>query len=98
MAEITVSDIEKVLDDKVRPELALHEGNIRVEKFEEGILSLRMIGNCANCPSAELTMEETVNTALLEAFPELKRVELVTGVSDELIGEMKEILRKRHGA
>ncbi len=96
MSEIKLQDIEKVLDEKVRPELALHEGNIRVEKLEEGILSLRMIGNCANCPSAELTMEDTVNTALLEAFPELERIELVTGVSDELIEDMREILRQRH--
>ncbi len=98
MSEITISEIEKVLDEKVRPELALHEGNIHVVNLEEGIVQVRLTGNCSNCPSAELTLENTVESALTEAFPELKQIVLVTGVSDELISDMRAILEKRHGA
>ncbi len=97
MAEITLSEIERVLDERVRPELALHKGDICVTKLEGDVLYVRMTGNCSNCPSAELTLENTVNTALTEAFPELKQVVLMTGVSDGLIADMKEILAKRHG-
>lgn len=96
MAEITVEQIEKVLNDKVRPDLSLHGGNIQVEKLENGVLHVRMLGQCSGCPSAELTMENLVNTELKEAFPELKQVVLVTGVSDELIAQAREMLRRRH--
>ena len=53
-----------------------------------------MLGQCSGCPSAELTMENLVNTELKEAFPELKQVVLMTGVSDELIAQAQEMLRK----
>ncbi len=96
MAELTIEEIEKVLDEKVRPELAHHEGDIHVVKLEEGILHVRFVGHCMNCPSAELTLENTVNMSLKEAFPQLKDVVLVTGVSDELISSMREILKARH--
>ncbi|MCD8299931.1 MAG: NifU family protein [Clostridiales bacterium] len=95
MAEISLEEIEKVLDEKVRPELAYHNGDIRVEKLEKGVLHVRMTGNCNNCPSAELTLENIVDTALTEAFPELEEIVLVTGVSDGMIENMKQILKMR---
>lgn len=96
MNTISLDDIEKVLDEKVRPDLALHGGNIKVEKFEDGIVHVRMTGNCSGCPSAELTLENTVSAELTEAFPELKKVVLVTGVSDDLISEARKMLEFRH--
>ncbi len=91
-----LQEIEAVLDEKVRPELAHHEGDIQVVKLEDDVLHVRLVGHCNNCPSAELTLEHTVNTALKEAFPDLKDIVLVTGVSDSLIADMKAILRQRH--
>ena len=79
-----LSKIEQVLDEKIRPELSLHGGNIRVEKLEQGVLYVRMTGQCSGCPSAELTLENLVN------------VELATGVSDELISAAREMLQRRH--
>lgn len=91
-----LSKIEQVLDEKIRPELSLHGGNIRVEKLEQGVLYVRMTGQCSGCPSAELTMENLVNVELKEAFPELSQVVLATGVSDELISAAREMLQRRH--
>ena len=97
MEEITVEAIEKVLDEKVRPDLSLHGGNIKVEKLSDGVLHVRMVGQCSGCPSAELTMENLVNAELKGAFTNLKQVVLVSGVSDNLIAEAKEMLRLRRG-
>ncbi len=94
---MTLQQIEQVLDEKVRPELAHHEGDIKVVKLEDGVLHVRLVGHCNNCPSAELTLENTVSTALKEAFPELDRIALVSGVSDDLISDMRTILKRRHG-
>ena len=96
MEQITIENVEKVLDEKVRPDLALHGGDIQVLELSDNVLKVRMLGHCSGCPSAELTMESLVDTALKEAFPQLKQVALVTGVSDSLIAQAREMLRIRH--
>ncbi|MGI6072206.1 MAG: NifU family protein [Lachnospiraceae bacterium] len=95
MDDITVEAIEKVLDEKVRPELALHGGNIAIDRFEAGVLYVRLLGACSGCPSADLTMENIVSDALRESFPRLK-VSLITGVSDSLIAQARQLMRERH--
>ena len=87
--------IEQVLEEKVRPELGGHEGGIDIVGFEGGVLKVRFLGKCSNCPSASLTLESTVASAVQEAVPEVKDVVLITGVSDETWSMAKEILKKR---
>ena len=96
MADIDIRAVEKVLDEKVSPGLALHGGNIAIEKFEAGVLYVRLLGNCAGCLSADSTMEELVESEIKAAFPDIREVSLVTGVSDDLIAQAKAILRERH--
>ncbi len=47
--------IEQVLDEKVRPALRTHDGDIKVVRVEDGVLYFRMLGQCSNCPSAVVT-------------------------------------------
>lgn len=96
MEALTTAAIERVLDEKVRPDLALHHGDIQIESLENGVLRVRLLGQCSGCPSAELTMEQLVREALGEAFPALKQVALVTGVSDELLAQARRLLKERH--
>lgn len=95
MRGIHVEEIEKLLDERVRPDLAMHGGNIKIASLENDILYLRMVGQCSGCPSANLTMENLVNAELTEAFPELRQVSLITGVSDDMISEARSILQRR---
>ena len=85
--------IEQVLDEKVRPALRTHDGDIQVD---DGVLYFRMLGQCSNCPSAVVTAEELVAPPILEAIPELRQVVLDTTVSDELWQDAMELLRRRH--
>ncbi len=94
--DIKKEDIEKVLDEKVRPGLALHGGDIAIERFEAGVLYVRLLGNCVGCMSADTTMTELVESELRSAFPELKEVSLITGVSDDLIAQARDILNRIH--
>ncbi|MFR3992960.1 MAG: NifU family protein [Angelakisella sp.] len=55
--------IEQVLDEKVRPALRTHDGDIKVVRVEDGVLYFRMLGQCSNCPSAVVTAEELVAPA-----------------------------------
>lgn len=88
--------IEAVLDEKVRPELAQHSGDIEVVEYKDDVLKVRFLGKCSHCPSAYVTLESTVATALQEEIPEIKEVVLVTGVSDQMLNMANDILRQRH--
>lgn len=87
--------IEQVIEERVRPALGAHSGDIAIVSFEDGILKVKFLGACSNCPSASLTLENTVAEAVMEAVPEVKDVVLVTGVSDETWNMAKQILEQR---
>lgn len=87
--------IERLLDERVRPTLAMHLGDIRVESYKDGILRVRLLGQCNNCPSALDTTEELVAAELQAAMPEIKQVVLATGVSDELLAQARALLHSR---
>ncbi len=90
-------ELETVLDDRVRPLLRSHGGEIEVLSFEDGIVRFKLLGHCAGCAAADLTAEELVNTELTEALPWVKQAVLVTEVSRDLLEQAAAILRQRHG-
>jgi Fe-S cluster biogenesis protein NfuA len=93
--ENILDKIEEVLDKKVRPKLAEHEGNITVVSFEDGILKFKLTGRCSGCPSADITTEMLIKEDLMAEFPEIRDVVLITGVSDDLLDEARKILAKK---
>ena len=95
MSELTLERIEQVLDAKVRPLLAQHEGNMQIVSYQDGVLRFRLLGQCSNCPSAVVTAEELVALPLQEELPEIKQVVLDTSVSDEIWDMAKSILKSR---
>ena len=89
--------IEAVLDEKVRPALRAHGGEIEVDRLENGVLHVKLKGQCAGCPSADLTTENLVEAELVQALPDLVRqVVVVQTVSDELWEQAKKLLRDHH--
>ena len=87
--------IEAVLDEKVRPALRAHGGEIEIDRLEEGVLYVKLLGQCAGCPSADLTNETIVEAELVQALPELvRKVAVVQTVSDELWEQAKKLLRE----
>lgn len=87
--------IEQVLHDKVRPAMGEHQGGIEIVDMKDGVLKVRFLGNCSNCPSASLTLESIVAEAVKEEIPEIEDVVLVTGVSDETWDMARSILAQR---
>ena len=89
--------IEEVLDKQVRPSLRAHGGEIQVDHLEDGVLYVKLLGQCAGCPSADLTNETLVEAELGKALPELvKKVSVIQTVSDELWEQAKRLLRDHH--
>ena len=89
--------IEEVLDQQVRPSLRAHGGEIQVDHLEDKVLYVKLLGQCAGCPSADLTNETLVEAELVQALPELvKKVSVIQTVSDELWEQAKRLLRDHH--
>nr|WP_326185874.1 NifU family protein [uncultured Oscillibacter sp.] len=89
--------IEAVLDEKVRPALRAHGGEIEIDRLEDRVLYVKLLGQCAGCPSADLTNETIVEAELTAALPELvRKVSVVQTVSDELWEQAKRLLRDHH--
>ena len=89
--------VEAALDEKVRPVLRAHGGEISVDHLEDGVLYVKLLGQCAGCPSADLTNETIVEAELTRALPELvRKVAVIQTVSDELWEQAKKLLRDHH--
>ena len=89
--------MEAVLDEKVRPALRAHGGEIEIDHLEDKVLYVKLLGQCAGCPSADLTNETLVEAELVQALPELvKKVAVIQTVSDELWEQAKRLLRDHH--
>lgn len=89
--------IEAILDEKVRPALRAHGGEIEIDHLENQVLYVKLLGQCAGCPSADLTNETIVEAELVKALPELvQKVSVVQTVSDELWEQAKRLLRDHH--
>lgn len=87
------AEIEKVLEEKVRPMLRSHGGDIRLLETTDGVVSVELNGACAGCPSADLSTRAFVEETLKEAFSEISSVELHQPVSDDLLDLARKLLR-----
>lgn len=90
-------DVEAVLDEYVRPLLATHNGDMEVLRIEDGVVYFRMKGACAGCAAADLTSEDLINKELVEHVPGVKKAVLENSVSQDLIDQAMNILKKSRG-
>lgn len=66
--------VERALES-VRPYLQSHGGNVELLTVKGSTVRLRLHGSCHGCPSSAATLRTTVEDAILEAAPEIVRVE-----------------------
>jgi Fe-S cluster biogenesis protein NfuA/nitrite reductase/ring-hydroxylating ferredoxin subunit len=79
-------DLEERIDDaleSVRPYMGSHSGGVEnLGVDEEGVLHLRLEGNCEGCPSSRVTVRSAIEDAVGRAAPELAGLD-VQGVVEE---------------
>jgi Fe-S cluster biogenesis protein NfuA/nitrite reductase/ring-hydroxylating ferredoxin subunit len=67
--------------DRVRPYLGSHAGGIEFLGVDgAGVAHLRLEGSCNGCPSSTVTVKLAIEQAVLEAAPEIERID-VEGVA-----------------
>jgi Fe-S cluster biogenesis protein NfuA len=67
--------------EEVRPALRGHGGNVELLDVRDGVVRLRLEGNCHGCPSSAATMRQTVEEAIVGKAPDVLAVQ-VEGMVD----------------
>ena len=65
-----VAEINRLLDEKIRPAVAQDGGDIVYRGFENGTVFLEMHGACSSCPSSTATLKAGIETMLRQHLPE----------------------------
>ena len=71
------NNIEKIIDEKVRPVVAKDGGDIIFENYDKGIVYLTLKGACVGCPSSTATLKQGIENLLKHYFSEVKEVRAV---------------------
>jgi Fe/S biogenesis protein NfuA len=64
----------QVLDQQVNPTIAAHGGRAELVAVEQGTAYLRLGGGCQGCAMAKVTLTHGIETAILQAVPEITSV------------------------
>jgi Fe-S cluster biogenesis protein NfuA len=65
--------IKEVLD-RIRPYLENDGGNVTFNRYENGVVYVTLVGACSDCPLADDTLSEGIESALISEIPEVIRV------------------------
>ena len=77
-----VKDIKSILEEKVAPSVAAHNGSIGFINFamDTGVATLKLSGSCSGCAMSKITLQRGVETTLKHYIPEVKSI---VGQDDE---------------
>jgi Fe-S cluster biogenesis protein NfuA len=65
--------VEEVLA-QIRPMLEADGGGVELVDFEEGVVTVRLLGACGGCPMSTMTLKGGIERILKEQMPEVKEV------------------------
>ena len=71
--EKEVTKVKEVID-KLRPYLQNDGGDVQFKRFENGVVYVKLIGACSNCPMATMTLQDGIENALINEVPEVIKV------------------------
>lgn len=66
-------EINEVLD-KIKPFLQRDGGDCTFEKFDNGVVFLKIHGACVGCAALETDLKEGIESILVEEIPEVVKV------------------------
>lgn len=64
----------RAIIDKVRPFLLNDGGNLEFVKFEDGIVYVKLLGTCEDCPMLDVTLKDGIEELIINEIPEVKEV------------------------
>jgi Fe/S biogenesis protein NfuA len=76
--------VAQVIDRRINPAIAQHGGMAILERVESGVAYVRLGGGCQGCGMATVTLDQGIESAILDAVPEVRQV---VDVTDHAAGE-----------
>ncbi|HEX8066800.1 MAG TPA: NifU family protein [Thermoleophilaceae bacterium] len=76
--------VAQVIDRQINPAIAQHGGMARLERVADGVAYVRLGGGCQGCGMATVTLDQGIESAILQAVPEIRQV---VDVTDHAAGE-----------
>jgi len=70
----TAARIREIIEEEIRPAVAMDGGDITFERFVDGIVYVNMRGSCSACPSSTATLKMGIEARLREELPEVVEV------------------------
>ena len=67
-------EIIQLLENKVKPVVASHGGDITFHSFDNGVVTLELKGSCSGCPSSTATLKMGIENMLKHYVPDVKEV------------------------
>ncbi len=89
-----MDELKKIIDQKIRPRLQSHDGDVQVVDIVDGIVRVKLTGACSGCPSADLTTKDFIEDELKKNFSWVKEVRIINEVSEDLLEMARKILKK----
>ncbi len=72
--EEIIKNIKWVLEEKVKPSVAQHNGVINFISFDDGVVKLEMAGSCSGCAMSKMTLQQGVENLLKHYVPEVQAI------------------------
>ena len=76
--------VAQVIDRRINPAIAQHGGRAMLDRVDEGVAYVRLGGGCQGCGMATVTLDQGIESAILESVPEIRQV---VDVTDHTAGE-----------
>lgn len=71
--EEIIVKINEIIEN-IRPYLKADGGDIKFNRYENGIVYVTLQGACSGCPMAAITLSEIVENILINEIPEVVKV------------------------
>lgn len=70
---------EKILAvlEEIRPALQNDGGDVEFIDFQDGVVTLRMMGACGSCPMSMMTLKQGIESRLKARIPEVLSVQQI---------------------
>ncbi len=74
MREEMLEKVKGVIEEEIRPLLAMEGGGIELVSVENSTVKVKLRGACAGCPMSQFTLVNFVEATLKAKIPEIKEV------------------------
>ena len=72
--EEIITEVKKLLEEKVAPAVAHHGGFVNFVSYDNGILKLQMAGACSGCAGSTTTIKFGVENMMKHFVPEVQEI------------------------